>query len=88
MTLDRWKGVIDQVFYDTFNETQYCELHTFERIGGWLLPASGNPDDRESGKFLTWVLIFLFLLSWVWAGNFVFKNLITGIVVNNFLAYR
>jgi len=87
MTLDRWKGVIDQVFYDTFNETQYCELHTFERIGGWLLPASGNPDDRESGKFLTWVLIFLFLLSWVWAGNFVFKNLITGIVVNNFLAY-
>jgi len=85
MTLDRWKGVIDQVFYDTYNETQFCELHTWSNVGGWMFPP---PDgNRESGKFLTWILIFLFLWLWVYAGNFVFKNLITGIVVNNFLAY-
>ena len=100
-TLDRWKGIMDQVTVllfnyfidiqisikitvhsDTFNQT-FCDLHTFINIGGWL-DGSGN----NGMKAFTWFCIIFLLFSWTWFGNFVFKNLVTGIVVNNFLAYR
>ena len=81
MTLDRWKGIIDQVHYDSFNEDQICEIRKISRWIEWL------STEGERSKFLTYFLVGFFLFSWIWFGNFVFKNLITGVVVNNFLAH-
>ena len=81
MTLDRWKGIIDQVHYDSFNEEQICQIRKVSKWIQWLTT------EGERSNFLTYFLVGFFLFSWIWFGNFVFKNLITGVVVNNFLAH-
>ena len=32
-----------------------------------------------------WFCLFMFMFLWLYMGNFIFKNLITGVVVNNIL---
>ena len=89
MTLDRWKGIMDQLHTDTFNIT-FCELHTTPTVMGWMKNGffgdGAYPDDKM--KWFIWLSIILFVFAWIWFGNFVFKNLVTGVVVNTHLAQR
>ena len=87
MTLDRWKGIMDQVHTDTFNMT-FCELHTTPTVTGWIYDGFGGEDNDAKMKWFIWITIVLFLFAWIYFGNFVFKNLVTGVVVNTFLAHR
>ena len=83
MTLDQWKGIIDRVHYDTFDleEGRICEVRNISNWYDWAKSDDGRP------KLLNYFLTGVFLTLWVWIGNFVFKNLVTGVVVNNFLAH-
>ena len=87
MTLDRWKGIMDQVHTDTFNQT-FCDLHTTPTVAGWIQNGFFGDESDAKMKLFIWFTIVLFLFSWIWFGNFVFKNLVTGVVVNTFLAHR
>ena len=81
MTLDRWKGIIDQMHYDSLGNDQNCKIRNMTAWYTWI-------QNGEGDKFLEFFLIGFFLFAWVWFGNFVFKNLFTGVVVNNFLAHN
>ena len=78
MTLDQWAHTFKSVQEAHFNPVlgytpTFCDLH--RRVLG-----DGSGSDRT-----TWVFIFAGLVLWLWVGNFIFKNLITGIGVNSIL---
>ena len=79
---------MDQVHTDTFNMT-FCELHTTPTVVGWMKEGFFEDGDGDAKmKWFIWLTIVLFLFVWIYFGNFVFKNLVTGVVVNTFLAHR
>jgi len=89
MTLDRWKSIIGQVYYDHFIEGKEedestpktsCDLFPPNLQWQWF-------KDGEWSNLMMYTLIFLLLFGWFWMGCLVFKNLITSVIVNNYLQY-
>lgn len=91
MTLDQWGDTFNSIQKAHFqpilqaanvSNASFCEMHWtaikpmmfFDKSPGW-----------EAGDSVTWFLMFWLLFLWLYAGNFVFKNLTTGIIVNSFL---
>jgi len=46
---------------------------------------TNETEEWEISDTIMWAIIFLMLFMWLYIGNFVFKNLTTGIIVNSFL---
>ena len=80
MTLDRWKSIIGQVYYDAFNPDSSCDLYPPSIQSGWIMEGSWS-------LLMNYLLIFVLLFGWFWMGCLIFKNLITSIIVNNYLQY-
>jgi len=80
MTLDRWKSIIGQVYYDAFNPESSCDLYPPSIQSGWIMAGNWS-------LLMNYLLIFVLLFGWFWMGCLIFKNLITSIIVNNYLQY-
>lgn len=79
MTLDQWADTFKSIQEAHFNpilgyNATFCDLHAAVMFDG-----NGN-----SERF-TWIFMLCGLFMWLYIGNFIFKNLITGIGVNSIL---
>ena len=51
----------------------------------YVAMGTNETEEWEISDTIMWAIIFLMLFMWLYIGNFVFKNLTTGIIVNSFL---
>ena len=63
------------IFFTNFSYVTHCTYSTKYSQRFRLHPYSS----------FQWFCLFMFMFMWLYMGNFIFKNLITGVVVNNIL---
>ena len=73
-------GSLGQVYYDAFNPDSSCDLYPPSIQSGWIMEGNWS-------LLMNYLLIFVLLFGWFWMGCLIFKNLITSIIVNNYLQY-